>query len=166
MELTAVTLFILFSLVGFAAIFFTTFGTLIILLGGLAYAGLTEFAPLTLKTLLFVAAWYILGEIIEYLCVILGMKKSGASNWAVIGALFGGIVGAVIGTALLGVGVFIGALLGIFGGAFLAELLVFKDYKKSFIAGVAGVLGRLGSIIIKVLIAFIMIGIMVKDILN
>ena len=97
MEIFAITLLILFSLVGFAAVFFTTFGTMIILIGAVLYAFLTQFSALTLKTLVILLILYLFGEALEYIFVILGAKKFGASNAAVVGAIIGGILGAAAG---------------------------------------------------------------------
>ena len=124
MEAIALTILILFSLAGFLAIFFTTFGTLIILLGTCLYAILTNFSILTVKSLVIIFILYFFGEVSEYLFIIFGAKKFGASNVAVIGALVGGILGAIFGIGFLGVGVILGTFLGIFLGAFLATYLL------------------------------------------
>ncbi len=49
MQIPALAILILFSLIGFAAIFFTTFGTLIILIGSILYALITGLSVLDLK---------------------------------------------------------------------------------------------------------------------
>jgi uncharacterized protein YqgC (DUF456 family) len=74
----------------------------------------------------------------------------------------GGILGALIGIYFLGVGVIIGTFLGIFFGAFIVELYHHRDFIKSFKAGAGGVLGRAGSIIVKVVIALLMFGVILK----
>lgn len=148
---------IVFSLIGFAAIFFTTFGTLIILIGAFLYALLTDFASLTVPGLLVVFTLYLCGEAMEYLCVIIGAKRFGASNAAVAGAIAGGLAGALIGTLLLGAGVILSTFLGIFLGAFLVEYLIQRDLIRSLKAGGGGVLGRVGSIFAKVMIALVML---------
>jgi uncharacterized protein YqgC (DUF456 family) len=165
MEIFAITLLILFSLVGFAALFFTTFGTMIILIGAVLYAFLTKFSALTLKTLVILLILYLFGEALEYIFVILGAKKFGASNAAVVGAIIGGILGAAAGAVVLGVGLIAGAFLGIFLGAFLVEFIIHRDLIKSFKAGTGGVLGRAGSVAVKVIIALAMFYIMVSRIL-
>jgi len=81
-------------------------------------------------------------------------------DWAVAGAIVGGIVGAILGAMLMGVGIILGTFLGIFLGAFLVELLIKGDVRQSLKAGTGGILGRVGSIFVKVIIAFVMFGIM------
>ena len=165
MEILALAILILFSLIGFAAIFFTTFGTLIILIGSILYALLTGFSIISMKALLIILTLYLCGEVLEYLFVILGAKKLGASNTAVAGAIIGGIIGAILGVAFFGVGIILGTFLGIFLGAFLVELIIHKDLVRSLKAGAGGVIGRVGSIVVKVIIAIIMFAIMVSAII-
>jgi len=166
METLALVVVTIFSLIGFAAIFFTTFGTLIILIGAILYALLTGFSVITVKTFVILLVLYIIGEIFEYLFIILGAKKFGASNRAIVGALIGGIVGAIVGTAFFGIGLIVGTFAGIFLGAFLVEVVSKKDVVKSIKAGTGGVLGRIGSIVAKVIIAALMLFIMFKRIIT
>ena len=95
MEILALVILIISALIGFGAIFFTTFGTLIIFIGTLLYSLLTGFSILSVKTIAVLFILYLLGEGAEYLFVIIGAKKFGASNGAVIGALIGGVIGAM-----------------------------------------------------------------------
>jgi len=162
MEILAIAILVISGLIGFAAIFFTTFGTLIILIGTILYSFLTDFLILDIKTLIILLTLYLCGEILEYVFIIIGSKRFGASNPAVIGAIIGGIVGAVVGAPLLGIGLLLGTFLGIFFGAFLVELIIQKDLVKSLKAGLGGIVGRAGSIVAKVIIAVIMFFIIIS----
>ena len=166
MEILALAILILFSLIGFTAIFFTTFGTMIILIGSVLYTLITDFSVLSVKTLLILLTLYLFGEVLEYVLVIVGSKKFGASNAAVAGAIIGGILGAVIGAAFFGIGLILGTFLGIFLGAFLVDLVIYKDIVKSLKSGAGGVLGRAGSIFAKVIIAIAMFAIMASAIIR
>jgi len=166
MEIAALVTWIIFSLVGFAAIFFTTFGTLIILIGSVLHALLTGFDPFSIRTLIILLTLYLCGEVLEYVFVIVGAKKLGASNAATVGAIIGGIVGAGAGAAFLGIGLILGTFLGIFLGAFLVELVLQKDLIKSLKSGAGGVLGRMGSIISKLVIAGAMFWIMITRLVH
>jgi len=161
MEVFALVILIAFFVVGFIALFFTTFGTFIMLLGAILYALLTNFSIISFKALIVLLILYLFGEVLEYLFIILGAKKLGASNPAIFGALAGGILGAVFGVSFLGLGAILGTILGIFLGAFLVELIIQRSLIKSLKAGAGGVLGRVGSIVAKVLIAIAMLGILV-----
>ncbi len=164
MEILALVILILLSLIGFAAIFFTTFGTLVILLGAVLYAFMTGFSIVSLETLLVLLILYLCGEVLEYFFIIIGAKKLGASNAAVVGAIVGGILGAILGAGVFGIGLILGTLVGIFLGAFVVELILQKNLVKSLKAGSGGVLGRLGSIVAKVIIAIIMFVILALNI--
>ncbi|MFH1414457.1 MAG: DUF456 domain-containing protein [Candidatus Omnitrophota bacterium] len=166
MELLALVILTISILVGFLAIFFTTFGTLIIIIGSLLYSAMTDFSILTIKNLVILLTLYLCGEVLEYVFIIIGAKKFGASNAAVVGALIGGIIGAVLGAGILGVGLILGTFLGIFLGAFLVEWSIHKNTIKSLKAGAGGVLGRLGSIIAKVIIALVMLTIICLKVFN
>ena len=166
MEIFALIILVVFGLVGLGAIFFTTFGTLIILIGAILYALLTGFSILSIKTLIILLLLFLTGEVFEYLFVIIGAKKFGASNAAVIGALIGGIAGAIAGIGFLGIGVILGTFLGIFLGALLVELLIHKNLVKSLKAGTGGVLGRVGSILVKVVIAGVIFIIIISRIIS
>ena len=164
MEVLALTILILSGIIGLIAIFFTTFGTLIILIGALAYAFMTNFSVLTLKQLIIIFILYLVGEVLEYLFIIMGAKKLGASNAAAVGALIGGILGAVMGAASLGVGLIPGTFLGIFLGAFFVEFFIQGDLVRSLKAGTGGILGRVGSIIVKLMLAVFMLTIVALSI--
>ena len=159
MELLALIILVISIVVGFAAIFFTTFGTLIIMAGSLIYATLTNFSVLTGKHIILLFTLYLCGEVLEYAFIIIGAKKFGASNAAVVGALVGGILGATLGAGFLGIGLILGTFLGIFMGAFLVELTIHKDLIKSLKAGAGGIVGRAGSIATKLLIAIVMLAV-------
>lgn len=166
MEILALTILMALSLIGFAAIFFTTFGTLIILIGAVLHGLLTGFSILNIKVLLILFTLYLCGEVLEYLFVIIGAKKFGASNAATAGAIIGGILGAIGGVAFFGIGLVLGTFLGIFLGAFLVELILQKDLIKSLKAGTGGVIGRVGAIAVKVVIAVVMFIVMFTQMLN
>ena len=156
MEIVALTLLLILSVIGFVAIFFTTFGTLIIFSGSVLYAVMTNFSVIGVKLLLILGVLYLLGEAFEYIFVIIGAKKFGASNAAIVGAIIGGILGAILGVGFLGVGLILGTFIGIFLGAFLVEWFIHKDLKKSLKAGAGSILGRVGSVAAKVFLAIIM----------
>lgn len=166
MEIFALIVLAVLSMAGFAAIFFTTFGTFLILIGALLYSLMTEFVVLPPRLLLVLIFLYLCGEVLEYVCVVLGAKKFGASNKAAAGALIGGIFGAAAGVYFFGIGIIFGTFLGIFFGAFTVEYLIQKDLVRSLKAGAGGVFGRIGSIAAKVIIAAIMFAVMLPRVIR
>ncbi|MFH1379378.1 MAG: DUF456 domain-containing protein [bacterium] len=166
MEITALILLIIISIIGFGLIFFTNVGTAVILAGCVLYTLLTQFKIISVPALLILITLYLIGEVCEYLFIVIGAKKFGASNKAVLGAIIGGIVGAVIGSLFFGIGLLLGTFLGIFFGAFLVELLLKKNLKKSIMAGTGGVVGRIGATAAKLVIAVIMFTILIINIIK
>jgi len=124
---------------------------------------MTGMEVVSIKYLILLLTLYLCGEVLEYVFIIVGAKKFGASNAAVVGAIIGGLLGAIFGVAFLGIGVILGTFLGIFLGAFLVELFIQKDLVKSLKAGTGGVLGRLGSIVAKLVIAIAMFTIILSQ---
>ena len=162
METAGIWILLLFLGIGFVGVFLGIFGTLIILLSTFVYAIATGFEAITIKFVLLLLFLYLLGEILEYVMVIIGAKKFGASNKAAVGAVIGGIVGAIFGTFIAGIGLIPATFLGLFLGAFLVEYLFQRDLVKSLKAGAGGIFGRIGAIASKVIIALIMIFLILK----
>ena len=165
-EAAGAVLFVLFSLAGLVAVFFTSIGTLMIFAGILLYAFSTGLVIIDLKSLAAILVLYLIGEGIELLFTVMGVKKFGATNAAVFGALLGAIVGAVAGSAAAGIGIIAGTFIGIFAGGFLAELVVKKNIGGALKAGTGGVIGRIGAIIVKLAIAAVMIFIAASRIIS
>jgi uncharacterized protein YqgC (DUF456 family) len=157
LEVVALIILIIFSLAGFIGVFFTPIGTFIILAGSIIYAILTGFDIIMVRHLIILLLLCLCGEVLEYVMVVIGTKKFGGSNKATLGALIGGILGATLGAPLLGIGIILGTFLGIFLGIFLSEVLAAKDLVKSLKAGAGGIIGRLGAIVAKAVIAIIML---------
>ncbi|MBT9146957.1 DUF456 domain-containing protein [candidate division NPL-UPA2 bacterium Unc8] len=157
MEVVALIILIIFSLAGFAGIFFTPIGTFIILAGSIIYAILTGFDIITVRHLIILLLLCLCGEVLEYVMVVISTKKFGGSNKAALGALIGGVIGAMLGTAFLGIGIILGTFLGIFLGIFLSEIITKRDLVKSLKAGAGGIIGRFGAIAAKVVVAIIML---------
>ncbi len=161
MEILAFAVLAIFSLAGFFLIFLNLFGTLMILAGAVLFSWMTGFSILSIPVLAGLAALYLLGEMLDFLFTVVGAKKFGASNRAVLGAVVGGFIGSILGASFFGVGVFPGLLFGIFLGAFAVECMLRRDFGASFKAGLGGVVGVLGSVVVKAIIAFGMIGLVV-----
>ncbi|MCD5397364.1 DUF456 domain-containing protein [candidate division NPL-UPA2 bacterium] len=157
METLGAIIFIIFLLASLTSLFFNLPGTLIILIGALIYGFFTDFAEITVKILVFLTMLYLAGELLEYILVIVGARKFGASRKASGGAMLGGILGAILGMLAGGIGLVLGAFLGIFLGAFLVEIAAGKDLSQSFKAGAGGLFGRVSATVLKVIIALVML---------
>jgi len=82
----------------------------------------------------------------------LGAKVSGASRWAVIGATVGLVVGLFFGP--------LGIVLGPVAGAAILEYWQDPDLEKALKAGGGTLLGFLVGSVVKVLLAFLLLGVL------
>ncbi|HSX59501.1 MAG TPA: DUF456 domain-containing protein [Tahibacter sp.] len=104
--------------------------------------------PLTLGILALLCALAIAADIVASL---LGAKRVGASTWALFGAAIGTFAGFFFGIPGLVLGPFIGALAG--------ELIAGSTVRRAAHVGVGTWLGLLFGTLVKVALAFAMIGI-------
>lgn len=161
MELAALIVFLIFSILAFILIALTNNGTSLIFIGAFIYAMMTGLAVVDLPALIILFVLFVLGEVLEFVCVICLGKKFGASKQAIIAMIIGGVLGAMLGAPFLGIGAFAGTFLGIFLGAFLVEIVYKRDFKKSLKASLGGVLGRVISMGLKFLIAIAMVTVVI-----
>lgn len=117
---------------------------------GMALAAAVEsFRMVSLGTLGVLAALTALSVGVEYIATALGVRRVGASPWAVVGALVGGLLGVAAGP----VGMLLGPLLGAMVGEFLAR----RDLRQAGRAGIAAWLGFLVGTMAKVGIMVVML---------
>jgi uncharacterized protein YqgC (DUF456 family) len=118
------------------------------MLGAEKSIGWSSIAALVLLTL----ATYAL----DFMGAYFGAKYFGATKWGMFGAIFGALIGLFFGI----IGLFIGPVIGAIGGEFIAG-------KKMIAAGKAGwgsLLGNLGGMIGKLIIALVMITIFLMNV--
>jgi hypothetical protein len=127
----------------------------------LVFAGLVllawadGFAYVGWLTLLLLGLLALLSYAIDFLASALGAKRFGASPRAVWGAAVGALVGLMFGLP--------GIVLGPFAGAVIAEFSNRASARSAAHAGVGAVLGLLFGALLKVALAFTMIGVYVVD---
>ncbi|MEI7025447.1 DUF456 domain-containing protein [Paenibacillus sp. y28] len=86
----------------------------------------------------------------DYIVSALGVKKFGGTRASVIGSTIGIIVGPFVIPV-------IGLLAGPFVGAFIGEALTGAGLRQSAMAGLGGLVGFLGSVVVKVIFQLLMI---------
>jgi hypothetical protein len=92
---------------------------------------------------------------VDFLASALGAKKFGASPRAVVGAAVGAVVGLFFGLP--------GLLLGPFIGAVIAELTTRASVRAAAHAGIGATVGLVFGALLKIALAFTMIGVFVLD---
>jgi len=117
---------------------------------GMALAAAVEsFRVVGPWTLAILAGLTLLSLGIEYLATLWGVRRVGASGWAVAGALVGAFAGMLAGP--------LGLLLGPLVGASLGELLARRNLRQAGRAGVAAWLGFLVGTVAKAVIVVLML---------
>lgn len=100
--------------------------------------------------LILLGALTALAYVVDLGAMVLGVRRSGASRRAVVGAALGLLLGLPLGLP--------GLLLGPFLGAVAAELTVRRDLASAGRAGVAAWIGFLVGTVAKLVLVFVMIG--------
>lgn len=127
----------------------------------LVYAGLVllawaeDFAYVGWLTLALLGLLALLSYAVDFLAAAFGAKRYGASPRAVTGAALGAVAGLFFGLPGIVLGPFVGALIGEFSRRASA--------KAAAQAGVGATLGLLFGALLKVALAFIMLGVFVVD---
>lgn len=158
MEIWILIPFYALLLIGFFLTAVGLFGNHVIFWSIVVYSIITGFFPIGIKQLLALGILYGLGELLEYILTLMGVKWLGASRIAGWTAILGTIVGAMYGGAMFWVvGVVIGGFVGAMLGAFVTELIIKNNIGLALKAGLGAFLGKTGSIFLKLVIAVIMI---------
>jgi uncharacterized protein YqgC (DUF456 family) len=127
----------------------------------LVYAGLVllawadDFAYVGWITLALLGVLALLSYGIDFLTTVLGAKRFGASPRAMVGAALGAVIGLFFGLP--------GLLLGPFVGAVIAEFSLRGSARAATRAGVGATIGLLFGALLKVALAFTMIGVFILD---
>lgn len=127
----------------------------------LVYAGLflaawaEDFAYVGWVTLLVLGLFALLSYGIDLAATAMGAKKFGASPRAVWGAAIGTLIGIFFGLPGIMVGPFLGAL--------VAELISRNDMQAAAKAGIGATLGLLFGAVLKIALAFTMLGVFIVD---
>ena len=125
---------------------------LFIFLGVLVYGIWTGFEKVTLGFILLFLALAVFSFLFDWLGMILGAKKTKATNWGILGA----VLGAILGLFLAG---FVGMILASLIGTIAFELIFAKKtLADSAKAGLGSVFGMLFAVIFKLVLAGVMIG--------
>lgn len=136
---------LLVMVAGWVGTFFPSIpGLPIIWLAALVYAITTGFQSIGWLFLILAGAVVLLVQVAEHLTRAWGAKRFGASKWGTWGA----VIGSIVGLFFMPLGLFLGPFLG----ALLAELVQGRTLAEASKAGVGGLVGMLGSVVINVLV--------------
>ncbi len=145
-------------LAGLAGVVLPVLPGSLLLFGGavlVAWAGgfaLVGWPTLTVVGLLAVLIW-----VVDWVAAALGAKAAGASRWAVAGASLGLVVGLFLGP--------VGFILGPVVGAVALEYWKDPDFERALKAGLGTFAGFLLGSVVKVVLAFVLLGALVVGLL-
>lgn len=126
-------------------------GTVFVFAGLLLAAWLQDFAQVGAWTIAVLGALTVLSFVIDFAASALGAQRVGASRAAVLGAAIGTVVGIPFGI--------VGLLAGPFVGAVIGELVSAPDVIKAGKVGAGAWIGFMLGTVLKLALAFAMVGI-------
>ena len=121
--------------------------------GMVVAAAIDDFQRIGWITLSVLGFLTVFSVIMEFAAAALGAKRIGASKQAIWGALFGTVVGIFFGIP--------GLLLGPFAGAVIGELAANGTIERAGRVGVATWIGLFLGTLVKIAVAFAMLGIFI-----
>jgi hypothetical protein len=145
---------VILVLTGFAGLVLPALPGIPMIYAGLFVAAWAEdFAYVGWVTLLILGLLAAISYFVDLAATAVGAKKFGASPRAIWGAAAGTLIGIFFGLP--------GIIIGPFAGALVAELTHKNDMQAATKAGVGATLGLLFGAILKIALAFTMIGVFV-----
>jgi uncharacterized protein len=126
-------------------------GTVLIFAGLLLAAWADGFVRVGAGTIVALGILTVASYFVDVATMALGMKRLGATRRAMAGAAIGAIVGLFFGLP--------GLIIGPFAGAVIGELTAHRDLSRAGHAGIAAWIGVLIGTVVKVGLAFAMVGI-------
>jgi uncharacterized protein YqgC (DUF456 family) len=128
-------------------------GVPLIFLAAAGYGWLTDFEVITTDIVLWFGILAAASLLLEWVASLMGVKKLGGTIFGVIGA----VIGMGLGLAIPGIGL-IGFLVGAFVGAFLMEMIMGRNARQAFKAGLGTFIGFVVGGVMKFVIAAAMMG--------
>ena len=126
-------------------------GPVLIFAGLLLAAWADGFVRVGIGTIVVLAVLTVATHFVDLVTMALGMKRVGATRRAAAGAAIGTIAGLFFGLP--------GLIIGPFAGAVLGELTAHRDLGRAGRAGIAAWLGFLVGTVVKIALAFAMVGV-------
>ncbi len=126
-------------------------GTILIFAGLLLAAWSDDFARVGIGTIVVLGLMTVASYFVDIGAMALGMKRLGTTRRAMAGAAIGALAGVFFGLP--------GLVIGPFAGAVLGELTSHRDLRGAGRAGIAAWIGFLIGTVVKVSLAFAMVGI-------
>ncbi len=128
-------------------------GSALLVAGALLVAWAEGFTRVSGWTVAACAAIGVVIWAVDFAAAALGTRAFGASKWAVLGAALGLLVGLTLGP--------LGVVLGPMAGAIVLEYLRDPDFDRALRAGFGAFIGFILGSVVKVTLAFVLMGVVV-----
>ncbi|HNQ65316.1 MAG TPA: DUF456 domain-containing protein [Smithella sp.] len=149
---------VLFILIGVAGTLIPALpGVPLILIGVLIGAWIDDFQRISAATVVVMVILTVLGVVIDYVAAALSAGRAGASRQGLIGAVLGTLAGLFTG--------FWGLLFMPLAGAAIGEFIARRDMLHAGKVGAATWFGLVISVVVKLAIAFTMVGVFIAALL-
>lgn len=132
-------------------------GTAFVLAGIVLIAWIDDFTRVGIWAVAVCALLAALAFVLDYVAGLLGARRAGASAYAVAGAAVGTVAGVFMGL--------VGLLFMPLVGAAVGEFLARRNPRRAAHVGVATWLGVMVGLVAKVVLAFVMVGVLVAALL-
>ncbi|KQC06863.1 MAG: hypothetical protein APR62_00945 [Smithella sp. SDB] len=132
-------------------------GVPLIFIGMLLAAWINEFQLISMLTIVVIAILTVLAIVVDYIASALSAKRAGASRQGIIGAAIGTLVGLFTGIW--------GLLFMPLAGAAIGELVAHKDMIRAGKVGIATWFGLIIASVVKLAVAFMMVGVFIAALL-
>jgi uncharacterized protein YqgC (DUF456 family) len=132
-------------------------GTAFVLAGIVLIAWIDDFTRVGVWALAVCALLAALAFVLDYVAGLLGARRAGASAQAIAGAAIGTVAGVFMGL--------VGLLFMPLVGAAVGEYLARRDHLRAAHVGVATWLGIMVGLVAKVVLAFVMVGVLLAALL-
>ena len=139
-------------------------GTFLIVIGALLYNLITWSMNISANTLLWITGLAVIGELLEWIITLVGMKTAGVSRYALMGTIVGAVIGGMALSIVPIIGTIIGIVHGAVLGAFAMEIYHTHDAQKAWKAAKTALLGRALVSLTKFVLAIIQIALIWKEI--
>lgn len=128
-------------------------GAALVFAGVLLAGWIDDFARVSVWTVLVCGVLMLVAWAADYVSAMLGAKRAGASRLAIVGAAIGTVAGLAFG--------FVGVLFLPLVGAAVGEYLADRDAARAAHVGVSTWIGLVIGTVAKVVISFVMVGLLV-----
>lgn len=164
MEVLAILLILIFTVVSAVTIWLNLPGSFLMIGFIFIWAWVTDFAVISLGESLFILAMVLILEVLEFALGGLAARVTGAEKRSAFLAIMGGLVGTILlGSVFFVVGALLGLFVGSYLGAYWGERQAGKDHAEANKGAMGALLGSVAAKVLKSAAVIVMGVWMIKE---